>query len=307
MHKQPQPTKELLVYFCLEGRMRFTAGEQTAYQNLRKGLNGEKKFASFLKHQLTLPHLALFDVLLENRGSLYQLDCLLIFPSQITLIEIKHFHGEFEMKHDAFFECNSGKEYRNPLHQLKRSTIYLRELLQTMRIKLPIQPQLVFNHPQFTLFEAKRNTPIVLPSQLPSFVQQLNQLTGQLGQHHHQLAEKIQRLHIPVSPYERLPVYQYEHLQKGILCLNCREKMRYEKKGLTCMRCKYRESLDSAILRNTIEFSTLFPDQKIQTSIIHEWCARTFSKRTISRILYTYLYPVKKGRSTQYLYHPSKG
>lgn len=302
MHDKPQPSRELQVYFYLQGRKSFTSQEHLAYQNLRKGLKGEMDFSILLQNYLTNNYLVLYDILLEYRNTFYQLDCLLIFPQQISLIEIKHFHGNFQFKNDHFTDCNSGREFRNPLHQLKRSTIMLQELFQKLQINLALHPQLLFNHPQFTLFEAKQNTPIVLPTQIPSYLHQLNQIPGHIGQHHYKLTEQIKRLHIPMSPYERLPSFEYKHLEKGVLCRDCRGIMTLEKMKLVCTHCTYRESLDSGVLRNTIEYNILFPSKKIQTSVIHAWCALNLSQRTISRILFAYLQPINKGRATEFLF-----
>src|SRR5699024_9022891 len=224
--------------------------ERTIYQNLRKGFIGENKFAQLLRQKVSNDHIALYGLLLEERGTLYQLDCLLLFSKQAFLIEIKYFQGEFELKDDCFFDCLQQKEYRNPLHQLKRSTIYLQDLFAKLRLNLPIKPQLIFNHHQFTLFHAKRQTPIILPTQLHSFMNQLQQIPSTIQQHHHHLSNKLKQLHLPSSPYERLPNYSYNALRKGILCHQCRSSMNLYYRKLQCTSCTYTELVDSGVLRN---------------------------------------------------------
>ena len=288
MHDFPLPTKELQCYSYIYGRRSFSKREKVTYQTLHKGYTGEKKFAQLIRKKLTNNHLALYGLLFEDRGNLYQIDCLLIFSNQILPIEIKYFQGEYEFKDDSLLDCLHQKEYRNPLHQLKRSTIYLHDLLQKLRTKLPMQPHLVFNHEQFTLFHAKRKTPIILPTQIHSFLNQLQQIQGVIQQHHYHLADQLKQLHLPTSPYERLPKYEYNSLRKGVLCHHCRDKMKVHHRKLKCISCAYTELLDSGILRNTIEFHVLFPDEKIKTGMIEEWCGGIVSRKTINRILTSY-------------------
>src|SRR5699024_309782 len=119
---------------------------------------------------------------------------------------------------------------------------------------------------------------------------------------HHRLAKHLKKLHIPVSPYERLPSYEYDTLQKGVLCHHCRSVMDCKYRELSCTNCPSTELIDSGILRTIIEFQVLFPDKKIKTGIIREWCGNVVSMRTVSRILSAYLKRVEKGRESHYIF-----
>lgn len=303
MNEYPLPTKELQCYSNLQGRKKFSRSEQLTLQNLRKGYLGEKRFAQFIQQQLNNDYIALYDILLEDKGTLFQIDCLLIFSNQLFLIEIKYYQGEFELVEDGLYDYLQQKTYRNPLHQLKRSSLLLQDLLTKLRVNLSVQPQLVFNHHTFTLFQAKRQTSILLPTQLYSFTSHLNGITGNLQAYHYRLANKIKQLHISESPYERLPIYEYDHLQKGVFCPHCRKKMRLHYRELSCVYCSYSEVVDSGILRSTIEFSVLFPDEKIKRGIIVEWCGEIVSKNTIGRILKNYLKLHKNATGSNYTFH----
>lgn len=45
------------------------------------------------------------------------------------------------------------------------------------------------------------------------------------------------------------------------------------------------ELITAAVLRNVMEFKLLFPNQKITTKAIHEWCQVIDSKKRIKSIL----------------------
>lgn len=289
MNNFPLQTNELQCYTYLQGRRTFSKKECQMNHKLQKGYIGEKKFAQLIRNHVTSDYIALYDLLLEGGGTIYQIDSLLIFPNQINLIEVKYFKGEFIYNDDSFYDCLGKVEFRNPIDQLNRTSIYFRNLLRKLQINLPLHAHLVFNHNQFTLFQLKQQTPILLQSQLPTFTNLLSHQPGRLQQFHFNLADKLKQMHIPQSPYENLPDYEYSTLQKGILCYQCRSKMKIHLRKLHCMKCTYKESLDSGILRNIIEFHTLFPNRKIKTGIIEEWCGYMVSRRTIIRVLQTFM------------------
>src|SRR5699024_11004597 len=99
------------------------------------------------------------------------------------------------------------------------------------------------------------------------------------------LVETFYREHIEKNPFERLPAYPYEKLNKGIFCLNCQEQLNREGRyHVRCTKCSYREWIDSAILRNIVEFNILFPKEKMNKSKMGEWCGDIASPKTIRRV-----------------------
>jgi hypothetical protein len=58
-----------------------------------------------------------------------------------------------------------------------------------------------------------------------------------------------------------------------------------EGKNVICKKCGYKEALEPAVMRSVKEFQILFPDRKITTNTIYDWCEEIISKRRIRRIL----------------------
>lgn len=88
------------------------------------------------------------------------------------------------------------------------------------------------------------------------------------------------------SPYNRKPDYTFEQLQKGIYCKCCHSfDISFNTKTIVCDKCRFREDMESAVLRNVEEFRILFPEKKITTSVIYEWCKIITSTKTIRNIL----------------------
>jgi hypothetical protein len=52
-----------------------------------------------------------------------------------------------------------------------------------------------------------------------------------------------------------------------------------------CDECGFEEKIESAVMRNVEEFRVLFPERKITTNGIQEWCQVVESKKMIARIL----------------------
>ncbi|WP_245959508.1 hypothetical protein [Neobacillus piezotolerans] len=93
-------------------------------------------------------------------------------------------------------------------------------------------------------------------------------------------------MHQTKNRFQKLPDYRYEQLRKGMFCGECGCLFSIiDHLDLVCRNCGKHEKSESAILRHTEEFKLLFPERKITTSGIHEWCNIDLAKRTISRTL----------------------
>ena len=111
------------------------------------------------------------------------------------------------------------------------------------------------------------------------------------------LADKLISLHIDDFPFKKLPSYKYNQLRKGIICLTCNSfSVAVEGLKCICLDCKYEELVADAVMRSTREFKLLFPNEKITTIAIYEWCKIIPSKRRINRILCKNFKQVKNNR-----------
>jgi ribosomal protein L37E len=100
------------------------------------------------------------------------------------------------------------------------------------------------------------------------------------------LAEQLVSLHILDSPYKQLPSYDYDHLQKGITCAKCNShSILINKTHCVCRECGFEEVATNTIMRSIEEFKLLFPNGKVTTNVIHDWCKIIESKKRIHRIL----------------------
>lgn len=276
----------LKILRSLNIRMNLTEEEKQYYLNQEKGFDGEKRLDELTK-KLGNDLYFLNDLLLKTNNTHFQIDTLIISQTTIYPIEIKNYDGDYYYKSDNFYKMsNKDIEIQNPLQQLKRSETLLRQFLRNLGYHGHIEPYLVFNNPEFTLYQAPLNEPIIYPTQVNRFIEKLDNTPSKLNAWHKKLAEQIISKHITESPYTLLPSYDYDQIQKRITCATCHSfNVTVDAKKVICKKCGNQEEIVSAILRNVDEFKLLFPHRKITTSAIQEWCKIVYSKKMIWRVL----------------------
>lgn len=283
--KKREEAKELIAMRSLHHRMTISEKDNKRYANIVKGFEGEKRFDQ-LTEALQADIYLLHDICLEQNHSVFQIDTLLISEKEIVLFEIKNYEGDFVYESGTFRIHSTNQEILNPLHQLNRSVTLLRSLMKRMTSNMTVKGYLVFINPEFTLFQAPVDAPIILPSQLKRFMESIDKTPSVLSREHRHLAEHLLQMHLPHSPYAREPHFQYQHLQKGILCLLCHSHMiRKNVCKTVCEKCGYAEGLDASIIRSTEELKLLFPDMRVTTPLVQEWCKIIDSPKTIRRVL----------------------
>lgn len=275
---------ELLVLGYLEKRMNLEENDRNHYYNLQRGYEGELLFDS-MTERLQGNCYILNDLLLKANNTTFQIDTLIITAETIYLYEIKNYKGDYYYEADKFFR-KPKTEITNPLYQLERSRSLLRQLIHKYGFNLPIHASVTFVNPEFTLYQAPLDKPIIFPPQINRHLNRINAIPTPLNQRHQRLAEKLISLHMEDSPFSQLPSYDFDQLRKGITCCKCGSfNITVQTRNCNCMKCSYNEPVKDAIMRSVKEFKILFPDQKITTSKIHEWCQVVESQKRIRKIL----------------------
>jgi hypothetical protein len=283
--KHRSESLELRIMRLLYLRMKLSSKDDNHYFNLEKGFQGEQMFDIWLKN-LSNDWLILNDLLLESNNTIFQIDSLLIFGNTIYLIEVKNFEGDFYIENEKWYTL-AKKEIKNPLEQLNKNESLLRRLLQDLGITASIESYLIFVNPEFHLYHASKNLPIIYPTQLNRFFNRLNAKTPSWKKGQSELAEKLLSLHLRENPYSRLPHYSYDLFKNGIFSRCCHSFNNVELQGdkIVCKNCDEHEEVEAAILRIVEEITILFPEQKITTTVVQEWCGIVRSKKTIRRVL----------------------
>jgi len=283
--KERTESEELLVLRSLNRRMVLTEKEKFRYINLEKGYEGELKF-DLLANQLQEEKFIINDLLLEVNNSQFQIDSLIITHSFIHLLDIKNFEGDYYLESDRLFSVTTNREYKNPVNQIDRSATLLRMLLQKLQQNYLIQASVIFINPEFTLYQAPRDIPIILPTQVNRFLKDFDKTPSTLNDGHKKLAQRLISLHQTKNRYTVLPAYHYDHLEKRTYYNHCGSFQIAKKRNVfICEKCGEQERLELAILRSAKEYKLLFPERRLTTTGIYEWCKVDLSKKTICRIL----------------------
>lgn len=283
-HKPRSKTIELKTLEFLERRISLPAKTQMHYNNLVKGYEGELRFDEMIGN-LVSDHLILNDLLLEVNNTTFQIDSLIMIQENIYLYEIKNYQGDYYFQGDQLFK-RPQFEIINPLYQLSRSESLLKNLLLQLGFNPQIKSFVVFINPCFTLYQAPLDKPFIFPTQLKHHLEFLNSTAAKTTERNKKLANKLLSAHKTVSPYSQVPFYDYDSLRKGIICFRCNSffvTVKHSK--CICDTCGYIEDTAAAVLRAIREFQFLFPNNKITTNKIYDWCQVIPSHRTIRRIL----------------------
>lgn len=278
-------SKELKMLRSLNLRMKLNSKDSNYFSYLEKGFEGEKNFDRLLESHLSNDWLAVNDLLLEYNNKRFQIDSLLKSRNTFHLYDVKNFDGDYVIKNGKWYSA-AGNEIDDPVEQLRKCESRLRRLLLSLGITSPIESNLVFMNPQFYLYQAPLGLPIIFLPQLPRHISNLQKKSGKLNQSDFKLAEKLVSLNITNVKFPGCPEYSYEKLEKGVACIFGHSFMKmYNKETLICPQCEQKESLESAVLRSVEELLMLFPNCKITTVGIHDWCEVIPSLKTIRRIL----------------------
>lgn len=295
-YNQPRQPKELTILNILEKRMTLPAASQHRRRTLQKGYEGEMRFYRQLKQRLNDTNIVLYDLSLKADGATFQLDCIILLKREILLVEIKHFAGDFQIKNNTWYALAKGNEIKNPLSQLERSTYLLTYFLKEEGYRLPVHRYLLLVHPECTLYQSEPNPQIIHPGQINRFITSINEKTATLTPRHTTLANTLFSRRLPDSPYDNLPHYDPDQLQKGVHCLHCNGPLRINGNMLVCVSCAGAESLRSAIVRGVTVFHQLFPNTNITTNRMHAWLGIDMSPYRIRQTLLRYLHPRGKSR-----------
>ncbi|PEJ54540.1 nuclease [Bacillus sp. AFS002410] len=282
--KERIESNHLRIYRSLHVRNGLSDEDITYLSFLEKGYEGEKKFDAWTS-ELSDNWLFLNDLSFECNKSEFQIDSMGITGDSIYLFEVKNYIGDYFIDEDRWY-TNPKSEIKNPYDQLKRTESMFQKLLSDHKIHFKIKPYLVFVNPEFFLYHAPMNLPIIFPSQLNRFINQLKMQHFNLNANHFRVAELLLSLHKTESKYTHYPDYYYDRLVKGIICVKCSTFYTEVINGkLTCQYCGYDEKLCNGLLKSIGELKFLFPERKITTNSVYEWCNIYKSKKGIWKIL----------------------
>ena len=269
----------------LDKRTRLNSKDKQYLINMEKEFEGEERFDALVKTYLTGDILVLNDLMLESNGSAFQVDALVITAEAIYVYEVKNDKGNFQMS-SGQLTYTSGKEVANSLIQLKRSKAMFRQLLNEFGCTLKVEANVVFVNEAFTLYDAEPTDPIIFPTQIRDHFEELNGKSRSLTKQHHYVADKLIDAHKGDHAFrKRMPAYTLEEFKTGVSCSCGSFDLIITQQSCYCKACYKRMTIEELVTESVRELKFLFPEQKLTTSVVNEWCGNAVYHRKIRSIL----------------------
>lgn len=287
------------IYELLHHRMNLSAKDKRDYENQVKGFEGELQFDSFMEpyHKSGI---VLNGLNLSNGDYEFQVDSCIVLNDVLYLYEVKNYSGSYYYK-DGQIYSKSGYLLLSPLGQTDRSMVHFHNKLRSLGFRVQIKPYVVFVRPKFSIHSLPPNDSILFPNQLHSHFKYVFSQSGQETVEETRLAKQILALHNEDYHPKNLPEYRWEDLQKGILCPECFSFEHADtRQTCFCVACGHKETIADAILRSAKEILLLFPDLRLTTNLVWEWCGGIYSKKRVRRQLVKNFRRHRSGTGTFY-------
>lgn len=269
----------------LNKRIKLNDSDKYYLTNLEKGFEGEERFDELVKTNINDEALVVNDLLIESKGRVCQIDALIVTSETIFLYEIKNYKGDFQMN-SGQLSYTSGHEIMNPLIQLKRTKELLRQLLKDWKISYKIEANVLFINDAFTLYNASLEDPIIFPTQIKEHFIGLNSKCRDLTKQANYLAEKLIDRHKLDSIYQKqLPYYRFEEMKTGASCSCGSFDLMITQRACYCKKCYKQMSIKELVLESVKELQCLFPEEKLTTALVNEFCGQDIYYQKIRSIL----------------------
>lgn len=284
--KEREKSKLLRGLNFLDRRLELNESDKRYLINLQKGYSGEQFFDASVRKVMDKEVIILNDLFLRNKGIAFQIDSMILTSDTLFLFEIKNYSGKYIRNADGFSTVK-GYEVANPLIQLSRMESFVHQLLNEWHITTKIEANILFVDPSFILYHARIEDPVILPNQVEEYLESINRKSKVLTKEQYYLANKFIKLHETEVPHDsQLPYYSYEDLKKGLSCKTCGSfNMLITQRSCYCKSCFSKSSVEEVIMGNIEEMQFLFPDLKITTTNVSEWCGNPVHFRKVRRIL----------------------
>lgn len=219
--KNREKSKLMIGMEYLNRRINLTEKDKRLLLNFEKGFDGEKEFDKKIETYLCNEIIVLNDLLLVNNGTTFQIDSLIITSDTIYIYEVKNYSGNYLMNSGELMTSN-GVDINNPLLQRARIEHNVNALLIEWGLQYKVEVNVLFINSTFTLYQARIEDPIILPTQIKNHFLEINNTSRLLIKNNHFLADMFIRLHKSSIPFQKqLPSYHFDHCKKGLCCSNC--------------------------------------------------------------------------------------
>lgn len=299
--KHRRESKQLKILAELGRRQALSKEDCDYLVQLRKGLHGERLFDKNLE-ELNNNFLILQDLQLEVNRQTFQIDTLVITESEVFVYEVKNYQGEYVYSAKELVHYPRQSVILNPLTQLNRTVTLLKILLQKLNIISEVSGKVVFVNPSFVLYNSPPSKEILLPQQIDRHINSLNNHPKSNLETQRKLTEKLLEMHKVDERFIKIPDYSFHEMARQVNCIECCSKMvKQSLRKSRCSKCDF-SALNEWLIQNEVEaFVLLFPERKLTTKHIYDWCGGFYPLQTIYGVLKRKYVQVGNKKGKQYI------
>lgn len=269
--------------------------EKRDLERYRSGYGGELEYDRVFDEVGHEQMYVFRDIWLGIGDSKVQLDALIVADNLLIVNEIKNYSGNYSYE-NGIWKVRNQQISEDPVSQVSTAANKLLRLRYESGVQFEVQKEIVFVNPYmiFGPTDYRHADLFVMRNRLKQYFRSFHNNT--FGRPAKVLAEEVARRII--SPPHPAPSSDISRLKLGMNCYRCQSFDVSKKRFCSeCRDCGYTEPFERLVVRSAIEFSVLFPEEKVTCRGIHEFLGKSLNYQTVQRRLSTYF--VKKGGASQ--------
>ncbi|HLQ41202.1 MAG TPA: nuclease-related domain-containing protein [Tetragenococcus sp.] len=282
----------------IQSRCELAQIERQELDRLEKGFQGELRMDQMVNEFLTGEIVVIDDLTLKYKGSLVQIDKIIIAGNTLYLIDMKNYRGNYILQNNNWY-CGDKLLTANILEQLRRAVRLLIQLLQENQLYLKVVGVLAFVGLDGTVVVKDSVSEIILQyGDISRWLYRLNQEQTYLK---YPNCEMIIR-NYQVDPYSCEYRVEMADLTKGICCPKCHEiGMKEHWYKLSCS-CGYTQAKLVGYLRTISEYGVIFADKDLSRKDLRLFFGEGVNDDYLRRVLIKYFeLKSKAARASSYV------
>ncbi|MFD1204536.1 nuclease-related domain-containing protein [Sporosarcina contaminans] len=254
LYKKRTMPNELKGLLSLTRRLPASHEKQSEIQKelyqYKAGYEGEQEYDKYMtEFTPAYPHAILHDLYLKQNGFYFQIDSLLITPSEIVVTEVKNYSYKTVITSSPtqfikVYPNGDRKVVRSPIVEVERKIHFLQQWLKSRNIDIPISGLIIFKHDNEIEFQnSEPEMKIAFTYEAPSYFRELNVQNEILKK---QMIAKLSREMLQqhkeytISPLTEKYGIDINDITPGVICPNCdRIGMQWAKKKWNCAHCQH--------------------------------------------------------------------
>lgn len=286
-------TVKLMQLEILNRRTMLSDEDRKDFNKCRMGHVGELQFDSVIEmlacpvvhlkdYRFQLDDSAGRDKKVGNGPSEVQIDNIIITDDQLYTFEIKNYQYDMEYYADRPWRFAGGREIVNPMNQVDSHRNVLTSLMKDFNMQFNLSANLVFIHPEQTIYNLPNHPNIYTRSNLNK---RLKYLLKPNRYDYSRFVEMLDTRRIFKSAYDSDANVTFEELAGGVFCADCANSSlrRMHRDKFVCDECGDVMTKPEVVQQLIRELHILNSTWQVNSEMIAKYSGNQFSGSTIRR------------------------